>query len=60
MSADSFPVLQFYRARALAWACSRAAVSVWEPCMAIESAVRPRWGENKNEKQEIRIKTQIW
>lgn len=35
-------LLEGYKARALAWACSRAAVSVWEPCMAMESAVRPR------------------
>ena len=41
--ADFFPVFQYYRARALAWACRRAAVSVWEPCMAIQSAVCPRW-----------------
>lgn len=38
-----FRFFQDYRARALAWACRRAAVSVWEPCMAIESAVWPRW-----------------
>lgn len=52
-------IFQYYKARALAWACRSVAVSVWEPCMAIERALRPRWGDKKKEKQEFRVKTQM-
>lgn len=48
-------VFEGYNARTLAWACSRVAVSVWEPCMAMASAVRPRC---RKMKQQFKLKTQ--
>lgn len=46
-------VQQDYRARAFAWACSRAAVSLCKNCVAMESAVRPRCSKTR-EKNKIR------
>ena len=51
ISADPVLIYQPYRSRALAWACRRVAVSVWEPCMAMEMAVWPSWRIERKKSQ---------